>query len=483
MRACFSALAAMMISAATAPAGSWPQFRGQDGNGLAVGTAPLPTEIGPEQGVRWKTAIPAGISSPTLTGDRIFLTAALHGKLMVLCLDRGTGGVLWEREVPTRGIEEVHSIGSHAQSTQVTDGERVVSFFGSAGMFCHDLDGNLLWHIPMGPFKNNFGAGSSPILVGDKVILNQDHDTDSFLMAVDKKSGTILWTTDRSEFPRGYATPVLWRVPQTPRIVIAGTLQVKGYDLETGKEAWTVRGISRIVNMTPTVGPDGTLYVPAWSPGGDDVDRIEAPPFEDALRENDKNGNGTIEKDEVTDGPLKQRFDQIDRDKDGHISRAEHESMRNVFEQAKNVLVAIRPGGEGDITDSHVLWTKGPVIPLPYVPSPVVYNDHLFMVRNGGIVSSVNASSGEPVKKGRVSARGDFYSSPIAGDGKVFLFSKGGEASVISAEPQWKELHHADFEEEIMATPAIVDGKIFLRTKGHLYCLSAEPMGTAKANP
>src|SRR5207245_2629232 len=135
---------------------------------------------------------------------------------------------------------------------------------------------NLLWHIPMGPFKNDFGAGSSPIFCGNRVIISQDHDTDSFLMAVDKRTGKQIWKTDRPEFPRGYATPVIWEVNGKKQIVVVGTLRAIGYDVDTGKEIWTVRGLARIINMTPFVAPDNTLYIPAWAPGGDDTDRIEA---------------------------------------------------------------------------------------------------------------------------------------------------------------------------------------------------------------
>src|SRR5262249_46507339 len=149
-------------------------------------------------------------------------------------LDRRTGATLWETVAPHEQLEEVHNIGNQAQSTPTADDECVVSFFGSFGLFCHDRDGKQLWHVPMGPFKNDFGAGSSPILVGNRVILNQDHDTDSALMCFDKLSGKQLWKTDRSEFPRGYSSPAIWDVAGRKHIVIAGTLRVVGYDLETG---------------------------------------------------------------------------------------------------------------------------------------------------------------------------------------------------------------------------------------------------------
>lgn len=447
----------------------WPQFRGPNAAGLAVGDAPLPTDIAPDRHVIWKTPVPSGHSSPAIAAGRVYLTGVRDGRLFTFALDSGSGKPLWEAEAPHEALEEVHSIGSHAQPSPATDGERVISFFGSSGLFAHDPDGKLLWSRRMGPFKNNFGAGSSPILFGDLVILNQDHDTDSFLAAFDKRTGAVVWKTDRSEFPRGYATPVLWNVDGKMEVVVAGTLKVKGYDLATGREIWTVQGISRIVNMTPTVGPDGILYVPAWAPGADENDRIEAPAFDAALASSDADKNGTLERAEVPAGPLQSRFDQIDRDKDGHITRAEHESMRGVFSAAKNVLLAIKPGGSGDITTSHVLWTQGPAVPLPYVPSPLLFDDVLYMVRNNGIVSSVDARTGEPIKKGRVSGRGDYYSSPVVGDGKIYLFSQHGDLSVISAEPQWRELASAAFDEDIIASPAIVDGRIYVRTKNHLY--------------
>src|SRR5262249_3010828 len=169
---------------AVAPGGNWPQFRGENAGGHAASAGRLPTEIGPNANIVWKIPLPPGHSSPVVFGDHIYLDAVRGETLLVVGVDREDGKVLWEAEVPHDRLEESHRIGSHAQCTPATDGERVVSFFGSAGLFCHDADGRLLWKQPMGPFKNNFGAGSSPLIVDDRVILCQDHDTDSFLMAV-----------------------------------------------------------------------------------------------------------------------------------------------------------------------------------------------------------------------------------------------------------------------------------------------------------
>jgi outer membrane protein assembly factor BamB len=474
MRSLVSALVLTTILGYVLPlrAGDWPQFRGPN-SGLAVGDRKLPVQIGPEQNILWQTALPPGHSSPVLYGDRIYLTGVRGKALVVIALDQKSGALLWETQVPHKELEKIHSIGSYAQSTPVTDGNSVISFFGSSGLICHDRTGKLLWHLPMGPFKNDFGAASSPILVGGVVILNQDHDSDSFLMAVAKRTGKVLWRTDRSEFPVGYASPVIWEVEGRKQIVVAGTLRVVGYDFETGKELWTVAGMARVMNMTPTVGPDGTLYVAGWAAGADADDRFPVPGFDEMLAQYDADKNGTLELDELPTGPIKQRFSLIDRDKDGHITKVEYEGMRQIFLTAQNRLIAIKPGGHGDLTKSNVLWTL--TKHLPFVPSPLLYKQHLFLVKNGGIVSSVDSRTGRPIKQERVRGGGDYYSSPVGGDGKVYLFSQRGHANVISAEGQWQVLASSKFDEEIYATPAIVDGRIYVRTTGRLHCFGLRP--------
>lgn len=453
---------------APAEAENWAQFRGPNAAGRYASTVPLPTEIGPHKNVIWRTPVPAGHSSPVIYGDRIYLTAVRDERLATLAVDRNSGEILWETPAPECELEEIHTIGSHAQSSVTTDGEHIISFFGSFGLLCYDATGQELWRIPMGPFSNSFGAGSSPILVDHHLILNQDHDIDSFLTAIDVRNGNTIWRTNRNEFPRGYATPIIWSNDGERQIVVSGTLRVVGYDFDTGAERWTVRGISRITNMTPVVGDDGTLYVAAWAPGGDDTNRIEVPTFDSLIDRGDENGDSRLQIDEVPVGPLSIRYGQIDRDKDGAITRAEFDSMRAVFHAARNVLLAIRPGGSGDITDTHVAWRYDRS--LPYVPSPVVYQDLLFMVKDGGIVSCVAADSGEPHRRSRVPGTAAYYASPVAGDGKIYLVSQRGELTVITAEADWKEIATAEFEEDVYATPALLDGHIYLRTTGHLYC-------------
>jgi outer membrane protein assembly factor BamB len=452
----------------TLAAADWPQFRGPHGASVASGAGALPGDIGPARHVQWKTPLPQGHSSPVIVGDRLFLTGVRDGRLLTLCLDRASGKVLWEREAPHEQLEEIHSIGSHAQSSPAVDADCVVSFFGSSGLFCYDHDGQLLWQRRMGPFNNTFGAGSSPLLVDGRVILGQDHDADSFLMALDKATGEVLWKTDRSEFPRNYATPVVWEQSGRKQIVMAATLRVVGYDFHTGQELWTVRGISRTVCATPVVGADGALYVAGWAAGGDEGQRIAVEPFDYLIQQVDKNKDGLIQENELEGGAILQRFSQVDRNKDGGLTKAEYEYFRGLFEQGRNLVLCIEPGAKGEATETHVRWRQPKLV--PFCASPLFVDGQVFTVKDGGIMQVLDAQTGRPVKQQRLEATGEYYASPVYGDGKVYLADEPGRLTVLDPSQGWTVQHTADFGEDIYATPALVDGRIYLRTARHLYC-------------
>jgi len=461
-------------------ASDWPQFRGPNCSGRPLNDAPLPAEIGPATNVLWKTALPPGHSSPVVVGDRIYLTAVRQKRLLTVAMDRKTGRFVWEAEAAARKLEQVHKIGSHAQSTPVADDEHVISFFGSSGLFCYDRSGKLVWHRPMGPFNNDFGAASSPVLVGERVLLCQDHDQNSFLMALDKRSGKTIWKTDRSEFLRGFCTPVIWGTERTGRtdipvrphankqIVVAGTLRVAGYDLDSGKEIWTARGIARTICATPVIGDDGLLYLSGWAAGGDPGAAIEVEPFDDVIKGLDKNGNGTLERAELTSGPIHERFSQVDFNSDGSITRAEYERFRELFKKGRNSVLAIRPGGKGDVTDSHVAWAN--TRQVPFCASVIYHGGLIYTVKTGGLFACLDARDGKPLKVVRLPDSGAYYSSPVAGDGKIYVLSERGSLAVVRAGRGCEVLATSDFQEDVYATPAIADGRIYLRTAGHLYC-------------
>lgn len=445
----------------------WPRFRGPQSSGVSHSRRPLPVDVSPESCVIWKTKVPPGHSSPILTQDRIFLTTAEGGMLATVALDRATGSVLWEAQAPYDALEQVHQTGSRAQSTPVTDGQVVVSFFGSCGLLAYDTSGKFLWSQRMGPFKNDFGAGSSPIIEDDLVVLVQDHDVDSFIVAYHRLTGKEVWRTDRADFTRNYATPTIWEVDGKKQVVVAATLRIVGYDLETGREVWTVRGVSRIVNMSPMIGPDNMLYAACFSPGNDSESRV-TPPTVDELFAADADKNGTIEETEFPEGPFKGRFSQLDRNKDGHLSKSEFVSVVRAHTDGQNVFLAIAPGGQGDITKTHVRWEQ--TKQLPYCPSPLYYEGKIYMIKNGGIFTVLDATNGKVLKHVRLKATSEYYASPVAGDGKIYLMNQNGELTVLSAKTGWEELHTVKFEADGHSTPAIADGRLYVRVGDQLYC-------------
>ena len=422
----------------------------------------------------WRTDIPPGNSTPCLVGDQVFLTTwnEQAKQLATVCLDANTGKKRWTRIAPADEIENFHAIGSPASCTPACNGKQVFSFFGSYGLLCYDLEGELLWERKMGPFQDEFGAASSPVLAEGLVLLNEDHDVGSFLIAIDQKTGEQVWRTERQQFTRSYSTPVISRRGDETEVIVAGSLQLTGYDLESGKRKWWVSGLSRIVDPTPTI-VDQTLYIATWTPGGDPSQRISMAPFSDALKSFDKNRDGKIVKAELPEGsPVIPRFFRVDLNQDAALDQAEWERHASVFARAQNVAMAVRLGGQGDITGRAVQWIQRRG--LPTVPSSVVYQGVLYMVKDGGIITSLDISNGEILQQGRARGPGNYYASLVAGDGKVYLASERGVITVLRAGRKWTPLSSHDFQERIMATPVLSQGRIIVRTDKAIYCLASQ---------
>ncbi len=469
------------------PAADWPRFRGANGEGVAVRTNRLPTEFGPNKNVVWKTPLPPGHSSPIIVGDRIFLTAGeggsaadagrdkivdKDGKLYTYCLNRKDGKVLWRREVPRPRLERYQTTNSPASPSPVVDAERVYVFFGDFGLLAYDFQGVEQWRVPLGPFNNVNGHGSSPILAGGLVIMLCDQDTNSYLLAVRKDTGKVAWKTPRPEVTRSYSTPVLYRAPGGgDQIVVPGAYYLTGYSAETGERLWWIRGMSWQPKSTPII-HDGTIYAHWWEGGGEAETPTETPSFADTIRDKDSNGDGMLTAEEYsTEARVQRGFVNIDLNEDKLVNEQEWENYR-ARRASRNALIAVRPEGKGDLTNSPgVRWRMQKF--LPNVPSPLIYLNVLYLVKDGGILSSLDPVSGKIFKQGRLTgALGTYYSSPVGGAGKVFLISQEGRATVLKADANWEILAVNDLEEECFATPALVDDRMYLRTRGALYCFA-----------
>ncbi|MCM3901881.1 MAG: PQQ-binding-like beta-propeller repeat protein [Pyrinomonadaceae bacterium] len=493
----------------------WLQFRGPNGTGVSTSTG-LPEEFGPKKNVVWKTALPPGHSSPVLTRDRIFVTAfekiakgsakahetegvvqsssdqsdrkRAHAvqaspiekenyKLLVIALDRATGKIVWQREVPRVIKGRLQNVNNPASPTPVTDGSNVYVFFQEFGLVSYNAAGKERWRRPMGPFNMFYGFGASPILVDDKVILPVDQDNPtSYLIAVDKDTGRVRWKVDRPVVISGYSTPTIYQPKQGPKqIVIPESFQLSAYSVVDGKRVWWVRGLA--CEMKSIASHDGEyLYINGWGfPQNQPGQEVKTIPWDQALPRYDKNGDKQIAKSELPgkeatemmDKMLNDAFEAFDMDRDEKLNPNDWEVFRAMM-ASENGLLAIKLGGEGDQTSTAIRWryTK----PVPQVPSTLLYKGVLYMINDSGILLSFDPTTGQVIKQGRLHGAIDkYFSSPVAADDKVFLIGQGGQVSVLKAAGDWQVLKVNELDDECFATPAITDGRVYIRTRSALY--------------
>lgn len=302
-----------------------------------------------------------------------------------------------------------------------------------------DLERHVLWKVPMASGK------SSPVIFDDRIYLTAFRDKKLLTIALDCGAGAIRWEREvpyeKLEEHHRRSSPAVASVATDGSHVVSffGSFGLVCHDTR-GRELWRKP-------MGPFNDPQGAASSPIIA-----------------------DGKVFLERDQDTDSFIAAYIDQFDRDASGALDETEYESIRAIYRSVRHVAMAIRPGGSGDITGTHVKWTQDRMIPRN--ASPVVHNGHLFMVRDGGILTSLDIADGRIVKSERLQdGTGSYFSSPVIGDGKIFLFSDRGRLGVVTAVGDWRQLGSTDFDEEVLATPAIVDGRICVRTAAHLYCL------------
>jgi len=438
-----------------------------------VASGENPPEIDTSKSLLWQAAVPSGTSSPVVAGDRIFLTGFDSGKLVTFAVSRTDGAVLWKHETTPEKLEPyMEKYSSPAAPTCATDGEYVVSYFGSHGLTCFDANGKLLWEakMPVAQSKDGFGTGTSPIIHEGLVYLLRDEDGPGRgLYAFEVKTGKEVWKQSRQEFRVSFGTPVVW----DGTVAVIGDTRAKGYDLKTGEERWLLRDLAAYPCTTPTVGADGDLYLATWSPGASADEPM--PSFDDLLKMMDKDADSRISRAEMAPTPFKDFFDVNDKNKDGYWERAEWEGNLSWMKRGKNAVLALKPGGRGDLTETHVRWRseKG----APYVASPLYFDGKLFMVKDGGFATLYDTTTGKVLyEKQRLGVPGEFYASPTLAGDRIFLGSATGTLLVLDAKATDKPvvLGKVDLGEYLAASPAFVEGKVYIRTKEKLFAFGTK---------
>jgi outer membrane protein assembly factor BamB len=473
---------------------NWSQFRGPNGQGVAQADC-IPVHFSPDSNVLWKTAIGAGQSSPVIWNDRIFLTAhesASDNELVTLCIDRELGKILWRRAIQAETKVGFHPLNGPASATPAADEKHVYVYFGTYGLLCYDHVGDEVWQRKIDTPKSKYGTATSPILHEDKVILVLDGDGGSSrLLAVHRDTGQTVWEQPRSLFRAGWSTPMIWRHGEVEELVVLGSKRLTSYDPSTGEEIWWAGGFSDETVGIPVTG-EGLLFAGAAALGGRGDDKLDAAgTWKITVEEFDRNHDNQIQRDEMTKGfafiqrpelpkdnpgyglPV-QDMDILlgifDHDKNRIISEAEWmQTMSGFAAISRPNLMAIRSGATKDARPSHVAWEiqRG----IPEAPSLLHCRGKLYLLRDGGLLTCLEASTGKQLFRERIGAPDQYIASPIAGGDKVVVASVPGIVTVIQVDDKLKILARNNFGEKVFATPAVAENKIYLRTTGHLYAL------------
>ena len=441
----------------------WDRFRGPDGGGV-VETGKLPSSFGEKRNLHWRTALPAGHSSPIVSNGRVFLTAFEGDELLVICLDAASGKVLWRKAAPRDRKSSVDKRNSPASPSAAADGQAIYVFFQDAGLVSYDYQGKLLWRTPLGPFQNVYGMGASPVIAGELVVLVCDQSSGSFAAAFERATGKQRWRVDRKEALSGHATPLV----RDALIYAPGSFSMEVYQAATGEQVWRVGGLASEMKSVPVIWKDHIFISGYNTPENDPGRQVKISDFEEMVAKFDKNGDGKISLAESPDEMTKKYFPYIDLNGDGLMDAAEWK-MYAATMAAENGLLSVKLGGRGDVTGTHVAWKFHKAI--PQLPSALIYRDVLYMINDSGVLSTINPDTGELYKQARLRGVSEsFYSSPVASDGKVYFLSRPGVLTVVEAGREQKVLSSFELNEEAVATPAISGGRIYARTNQALYC-------------
>ncbi len=474
-------LGIVSIFGASAFGQEWSRFRGPNGSGVSRTDAALPVQFGPDRNLLWKQPIGSGHSSPVLFNGRIFLTSSTEESFEVLCRDSSDGRVIWRQQLPQTSQERVHRINTRATPTAVVDAKRVYVYFGTFGVACFDHDGREQWRRPLEePLRNLFGTASSLMLTDNAVIFTCDNEVSSFVEALEPATGVCLWHRSRKGFRSSWSTPIVLKNNQSSELVIYGVSWLSALDPRDGSDLWAVPGLADEPAITPVIG-DGLIFASSYNMKSS-TEALGIPPFSDILRQLDKNNDGAIsfvegkanksvlsrhDADGEGDHPLRLFYRMLDENQDKQISRKEYAKLQQWLDGfgQENGLVAIRPPARPGVK-AEVVWRHRTGV--PEIPSPLYYQGRIYLVKNGGIATCLDAKTGKQIYQKRLNSGGPYYASPVIANGRIYAASARGVVTVFEAGDELKILARNKIGERIMATPAVVGDSIYVRTESQL---------------
>lgn len=472
----------------------WPQFRGPNCTGISTGTKPLPVKFSATENIRWSAKVGGGVGGSVIAAGRVFVSGMTADETVSLfAFDAATGKKLWQRDWATGSLAEVHATNSQASATPAADADRVYFYFSTLGLLTVEAGtGKDVWQrkLPTPFFVFKWGPGMSPVLYRDLVLFCQDDDLNPAFYAFDKATGNLRWKDERLDMAVNYSHPVVCTVGGRDEIVVAGTGILTGYDLESGKRRWSAKVMLRNIKTTP-VSLDGVIYISVQSGAIANQWLASVDRDEKAGNNDNKLDKAEIQrfvgKQTIPEAFFQKTFDRGDLNKDGFLEGRELDvaflhpdnfagaDFRTTGDAAaEQFILAVRGGGQGDVTQTHLLW-KHKTKNTDHIVSPFVSDGRMFLVKEGGISTVFDTKLGEPVRgPKRIGSGGGYFASPVFGDGKIYLASENGNVVVLKNTADYEELAVNDVGESIIATPAIADGRLFIRTQTQLLCIAAE---------
>jgi outer membrane protein assembly factor BamB len=409
----------LLLVTSLVSAENWPGWRGPRGDGTSIETG-LPTTWSKTENVRWKCKLPGpGNSSPVIWGDRIFLTQSLDKagtERAVMCIERKSGTVLWKQSIPFKGKEPTHATNPYCAGSPATDGERVIADHGSAGVVCYDNEGKQLWHRDLGKVIHIWGNSSTPVLYGDLVLLNRGPGENSFLIALDKKTGQDVWKVSEpggnsgeakgSKWIGSWSTPRILKIDGQDQVVFCWPGAVKAYDPKTGDLIWTCKGLTDLVYTTLLANSEVVVAMSGFH----------------------------------------------------------------------GAALGVKLGGKGDVTATNRLWHHTAKNPQR-VGSGVIVGDHVYMANAGpgaGILQCFDLKTGKSLWGNGQRLGADHWGSIVVIEDKLYATDQDGDTFIVEAKPEFKLLGKNSIGERTNASLAISDGDIFIRTFENLWCISSK---------